>query len=188
MKLILSPELSTCGFTVRSIDRDADAVTTISKAGKKRLRWAKELEHIQVIPSRYCDQLKPIAISDFELRVQQIRGDISDELTIIENQTKEETELELIIDRLLISKCSATLAVVQLKQAVDTMNSQRKIMDTEIRSMRIDTIQWKGRRSSLKRSHSYDDAKLCKRTDCESLKSFWSGATAVLNKAWATSA
>lgn len=196
MHSILSPELATSGFTVRSINKDADAVTTISKAGKKRLRWAKQLEHIQLIPSRFDCQ--PVSISDLEIKIQQMKGEISVELFSIEQQTKTEEDLEDQNDHLL-NRYSTKLAVVQLKQTIDAVESEIKMLDKEVSSMRLDCIQWKGQllmkessqrqllmNESSQRRRSFDDVALKKGEG--GLRNLWSGATAVMNKSWATCA
>lgn len=192
MRSILSPELASSGFTVRSINKDADAVTTTSKAGKKRLRWAKQLEHIQVIPSRFDCQ--PMCISDLEIKIQQMKAEISVELTRIEQQTKTEEDLEDQNDHLL-NRYSTKLEVVQLKQTIESIESEIEVLDMEISSMRLDRIQWKGQqlmnesllmKNSSQRRRSYEVEALKKGEG--NLRNLWSGATAVINKSWATCA
>jgi chromosome segregation ATPase len=192
MRSILSPELASSGFTVRSINKDADAVTTTSKGGKKRLRWAKQLEHIQVIPSRFDCQ--PMCISDLEIKIQQMKAEISVELTRIEQQTKTEEDLEDQNDHLL-NRYSTKLEVVQLKQTIESIESEIEVLDMEISSMRLDRIQWKGQqlmnesllmKNSSQRRRSYEVEALKKGEG--SLRNLWSGATAVINKSWATCA
>ena len=165
---ILSPGLSTSSFTVRSINKDAEALTTFNKAGKKRVRWAKQLEQIHFIPSRHwllqesrsrsksksksqsqsssASSLVLVhspTLQEIKAKIRELQHKLARENAIVEKQAKEEKKLNGLIDRL-ITKYSTRLAVVQTKSQVTTLRSTIKTLEREISSMRMDMIQWKG--------------------------------------------
>jgi hypothetical protein len=204
---ILSPDLSTSSFTVRSINKDDEAVTTISKAGKKRVRWAKQLEQIQLIPSRHWllqesrskskskSLVKSPTLQEIKAKIRGLQHKLARENSIVEKQAKEEMELNGLIDRL-ITKYSSRLAVAQTKSQVTSLHSTIKTLEREISSMRMDMIQWKGmqlrtlaliRSDALALRHHSSNKKEYHPTK-ESLLKIWYGATAALHKSWATCA
>jgi chromosome segregation ATPase len=135
-----------------------------------------------------------MCISDLEIKIQQMKAEISVELTRIEQQTKTEEDLEDQNDHLL-NRYSTKLEVVQLKQTIESIESEIEVLDMEISSMRLDRIQWKGQqlmnesllmKNSSQRRRSYEVEALKKGEG--SLRNLWSGATAVINKSWATCA
>ena len=214
---ILTPDLCTSSFTVRSINKDAEAVTrTISKkAGKKRVRWAKQLEQIQFIPSRHwvlqesrsksksqspsssssSSLVNSPTLQEIKAKIRELQYKLAKENAIAEKQAKEEMKLNGLIDRH-ITKYSSRLAVAQTKSQVTALHSTIKTLEREISSMRMDMIQWKGmqlrtlaliRSDALALRHHSSNKKENHPTK-EGLLKIWYGATAALHKSWATCA
>ena len=147
-------------------------MTTFNKAGKKRVRWAKQLEQIQFIPSRHwllqesrsrsksksqsqsqsqsasssASSLVLVhspTLQEIKAKIRELQHKLARENSIVEKQAKEEKKLNGLIDRL-ITKYSTRLAVVQTKSQVTALRSTIKTLEREISSMRMDMIQWKG--------------------------------------------
>ena len=182
----LTPDLSNSTFTVRSINKDAVAMSSTTKTGKKRLRWAKQLERVHIIPSRYCQPMS-ITTSELALKVRALTDELAAGMILLKETAKQVYELEGLNNRL-VSKYAAKLAILHLKKHLDAIDVHLKTKEKEISSMRLDMIQWKGLSSQSQRRKSLDDKLFPRQGQGESFQNFWHGATSVMNKSWASCA
>ena len=161
-------------------------MSSTTKTGKKRLRWAKQLERVHIIPSRYCQPMS-ITTSELALKVRALTDELATETILCKEAAKQECELDGLNNRLM-SKYAAKLTILQLKKQLDTIDVHLRTKEKEISSMRLDMIQWKGLSSQSQRRRSLDDKSFPRKGQGESFQNFWHGATTVMNKSWASCA